>query len=75
MILFRLETREFKALTALFLIFFVFYAAEITNFNITIDDETLASSPIHKYADLGRWVHPLIRATLWPQHVALWVPI
>jgi hypothetical protein len=50
----------------LLLLFCLLYIYELANFNITIDDEILAQSGTCHFADLGRWVYPLLRATLWP---------
>lgn len=52
-----------------FIIYFVCYSFEITNFNISIDDEFYTYSDSCSFADVGRWVHPLIRILLWPQVV------
>ena len=61
---------EWTVAWRLLLLFCLFYIYELANFNITIDDEEIAQSGICVFADLGRWVSPLLRATLWPQVVA-----
>ena len=60
---------EWTVAWRLLLLFCLFYIYELANFNITIDDEVLAQSSLCHFADIGRWVHPLLRATLWPQVV------
>ncbi|EGV28581.1 hypothetical protein ThidrDRAFT_3649 [Thiorhodococcus drewsii AZ1] len=62
-----LTQEDLKIFGHLFLIFFVSYAYEITNFNISIDDEILAYQSASKFVDLGRWLFPLIRESFWPQ--------
>lgn len=64
-----LSRHEHRALGRLWLLFCLFYVYELANFNVTIDDEILVQSGICHFADIGRWVHPLLRATLWPQVV------
>jgi hypothetical protein len=53
----------------LLLIFCLLYIYELSNFNVTIDDELVAQSSVCQFADIGRWVSFLLRATLWPQVV------
>jgi len=60
---------EQKVAWRLLLIFCLLYIYELANFNITIDDELVAQSGICNFADIGRWVPMLLRATLWPQAV------
>jgi len=65
---------DLRTLSHLFLIFFVLYAYEITNFNISIDDEILAHRSSSGFVDLGRWLFPLIRESFWPQVVTPFGP-
>lgn len=51
------------------LLFCLLYIYELAHFNLTIDDEFLAQAGICHFAEIGRWVHPLLRGTLWPQVV------
>ena len=64
----RLSRREQHAGFVLFLIVCLGYAYELSNFNLSIDDEFLAFGNICSFVDLGRWVHPLVHA-LWPRTV------
>ena len=65
-----MSTGELKTVAWLFLVYFVAYSFEINNFNISIDDEFLAYSPRSTFVEIGRWVHPLVRESLWPQPVS-----
>ena len=60
---------ELRTLFHLIVIFCLLYAYELTNFNLSIDDEVIAFSPSSHFAAMGRWVHPLIRETLFPQPI------
>jgi hypothetical protein len=64
-----LSRAEWAVAWRLLLLFCLCYIYELANFNLTIDDEVLAQASICHFADIGRWVHPLLRATLWPQVV------
>lgn len=64
-----LSKEDGKLFFLFFSIFFFSYSYEITNFNLTIDDEILAYSTNVALADLGRWVNPLIRFIFWPQQI------
>ncbi|MFD2111790.1 glucosyltransferase domain-containing protein [Thiorhodococcus fuscus] len=65
---------DLRILSYLFLIFFVLYAYEITNFNVSIDDEILAYRSASGFVDLGRWLFPLIRESFWPQIITPFGP-
>jgi hypothetical protein len=64
-----LTRAELRILFHLIVIFCLLYAYELTNFNLSIDDEVIAFSPSSHFAEMGRWVHPLIRETLFPQPI------
>lgn len=51
------------------IIFSILYSYELTNFNLSIDDEVIAFSPSSHFTEMGRWLHPLIRETLWEQPI------
>jgi hypothetical protein len=71
-----LLSREEQAIAwRLLLVFCLLYVYELANFNLTIDDEFLAQSASCQFADIGRWVHPLLRSTLWPQVVVPGAPL
>lgn len=65
-----LTQNDLRTLFNLIVIFCLLYSRELTNFNVSIDDEVLAFSSSSHFAEMGRWVHPLIRETLFPQPVA-----
>ncbi len=71
---FILERSALQALLYFFLIYFALYSFEINNFNLSIDDEVIAYSQVSHFAELGRWVHPLVRAGFWPQPIVPYGP-
>jgi len=54
----------------LFVLFCLLNAYQLTNFNVSIDDEYLYRGAACHFADLGRWTNTLLRATVWPQAIA-----
>lgn len=58
-----------RACFYLIIIFSILYSYELTNFNLSIDDEVIAFSPSSHFAEMGRWLHPLVRETLWEQPI------
>jgi len=64
-----LTRKEGRAALGLFALFCLLNAYQLTHFNVSIDDEVLYSGSACQFADLGRWLHPLLRATLWPQSI------
>ena len=66
----RLTQNDLHILFNLIVTFCLLYSRELTSFNVSIDDEVLALSSSSHFAEMDRWVHPLIRETLLPQPVA-----
>ncbi|MDO5290696.1 MAG: glucosyltransferase domain-containing protein, partial [Pseudomonadota bacterium] len=62
-----LSTREQKAVFYGLIVFSLVYAYELTHFNLSIDDEFMAFSHACNFSAIGRWLHTLIRKTLWFQ--------
>lgn len=62
---------DIKNTCYLFLIFFVCYSFEINNFNLSIDDEvhSYAGIPLSTFSEIGRWLHPTVKASFWPHLV------
>jgi len=71
---FALSHRESGTAVILFFLYAICYAYQITNFSISIDDEELVFSSSSQFVELGRWMHPLIRETFWPQVVTPFGP-
>ena len=69
-----LGPREWRAACALLVIFCLGHVYELANFNISIDDEYLAHTHVCHFADVGRWLHPLVR-WWWPQPVVPAAPL
>ncbi|MDR2153906.1 MAG: glucosyltransferase domain-containing protein [Burkholderiaceae bacterium] len=64
-----LTRKEGHTAGILFALFCLLNAYQLTNFNVSIDDEFLYQSSVCHFADLGRWMHPLLGVTLWPQPI------
>jgi hypothetical protein len=59
--------RQSIALGILLGIFALCYAYELTNFNLSIDEEGLAFNPASWPISLGRWAQALVYGILWPE--------
>lgn len=66
----KLSNRELRGAFSCLIVFCIAYSYELTHFNLTIDDEVLAYSKSSAFTEVGRWLHPVIRETLWPQVIS-----
>ncbi len=61
--------REGRLIFYAWVVFCLVYAYELAHFNLSIDDELMAFSQACNFSVIGRWLHTLVRKTLWLQVV------